>query len=179
MAHSSSLEGMLPGSPRQGVVSRRGGAVSALSDGARSGAKIRRPMLGSVSLLSLSLAYTPAVRLHMSLPSRPALNAQRPPLMIVPKGNSDPNFDPDNVDPDAVRRTVVKTGVVWVVVGGIVALVTSSGKEFSSANAPGLAEASAKKAAAKKASLEAYNARIKDLEARRDSGAPPSRPWDK
>ena len=134
-------------------------------------------MLGFVSLFSLS--YTPAMRLHMSLPSRPALNAQRPPLMIVPKGNSDPNFDPDNVDPDAVRRTVVKTGVVWVVVGGIVALVTSSGKEFSSANAPGLAEASAKKAAAKKASLEAYNARIKDLEARRDSGAPPSRPWDK
>ena len=139
---------------------------------------IRGHML--VSMLALSLhAYTPAMRLHTSLPSRPALNAQRPPLMIVPKGNSDPNFDPDNVDPDAVRRTVVKTGVVWVVVGGIVALVTSSGKEFSSANAPGLAEASAKKAAAKKASLEAYNARIKDLEARRDSGAPPSRPWDK
>ena len=173
MAHSSSLEGML----QARRVAPWWRSFSAL--GRSSGAKIRRKMLGSVSLLSLSLAYTPAMRLHTSLPSRPALNAQRPPLMIVPKGNSDPNFDPDNVDPDAVRRTVVKTGVVWVVVGGIVALVTSSGKEFSSANAPGLAEASAKKAATKKASLEAYNARIKDLEARRDSGAPPSRPWDK
>jgi hypothetical protein len=149
-----------------------------------------RPMLGSVSLLALSLhAYTPATRLHTSLPPachqpahqpahRSALS-QRPPLMIVPKGNSDPNFDPDNVDPDAVRRTVVKTGVVWAVVGSVVALVTSSGKEFNSENAPGYAEASAKKAAAKKASLDAYNARVKELEAKRDSGAPPSKPWEK
>lgn len=137
-------------------------------------------MLGSVSILALSLhAYTPATRLHTSLPSRSALNAERPPLMIVPKGNSDPNFDPDNVDPDAARRTLVKQGVVLGVVGGIVALVTSSGKEFNGANAPGLAEASAKKAAAKKANLDAYNARVKDLAAKRDSGAPPSRPWDK
>ena len=57
-------------------------------------------MLGSVSLLALSLhAYTPGV--HTSLPSRAAVNAQRP-LMIVPKGNSDPNFDPDKVDPMSV-----------------------------------------------------------------------------
>lgn len=137
-------------------------------------------MLGFVSLLALSLhAYTPSTRLHTSLPSRTALNAQRPPLMITPKGNSDPNFDPGSVDPEAVRRTVIKTGVVWVVVGGIVALVTSSGKEFSSANAPGLAEASAKKAAAKKASLDAYNARVKELDAKRDSGEAPPRPWEK
>ena len=54
---------------------------------------------------------------------------------------------------------MVKTGVVWVVVGGVVALVTSSGKEFSSPNAPGLAEASAKKAAAKKVLLDAYGMR--------------------
>ena len=133
-------------------------------------------MLGSVSLLALSLhAYTPGV--HTSLPSRAAVNAQRP-LMIVPKGNSDPNFDPDKVDPDAVRRTVVKTGAVWVVVGGLFALVSSSGKEFNQENAPGYAEASAKKAAAKKASLDAYNARVKELAEKRDSGKAPSKPWE-
>ena len=133
-------------------------------------------MLGSVSLLALSLhAYSAGV--HSSLPSRAAVNAQRP-LMITPKGNSDPNFDPDKVDPDAVRRTVVKTGAVWAVVGGLFALVTSSGKEFNRENAPGYAEASAKKAAAKKASLDAYYARVKELEEKRDSGKAPSKPWE-
>ena len=137
-------------------------------------------MLCSVALLAVSLqAYTPVT----GLPSRTALNTQRlPATMVIPKGNADPNFDPDAVDPDAVRRTVVKTGVVWVVVGGIVALVTGSGKEFNSANAPGYAEATAKKSAAKKASLDAYNARVQALEAKRNSGAGgerPPRPWEK
>ena len=44
--------------------------------------------------------------------------------------------------------------------------VASSGKKFDPSSAPGYAEASAKKAADKQASLDAYNARVADLKAK-------------
>ena len=95
-----------------------------------------------LALLGLcSAAFTPS-----ALPAMPpsstttacvAQQQRRQAVMITPKGNSDPNFDPDAVDPEAVRRTVIKTGAVWAVVGSVAALVASSGKEFNKDNAPG------------------------------------------
>ena len=100
-------------------------------------------------------------------------------MMVRQSGNADPNFDADNVDPEALRRTVIRTGAVWAVVGSVAALVASSGRKFDQASAPGYAEAAAKKAASKKASLDAYNARVAELKASRDSGTAPPRPWEK
>ena len=59
------------------------------------------------------------------------------------------------------------------------AQVASSGKEFDRTNAPGYAEVAEKKAAQKKASLEAYNARVAELAANRDSGVAPPKPWER
>ena len=88
-------------------ISTRGRKIQGAFDArARSEAKLDPPFVGmlgpvSISALSLHAVYTPATRLHISLPPRSTLIAQRPPLMIVPKGNSDPNFDLGiNVNPD-------------------------------------------------------------------------------
>lgn len=185
-----------------------------------------------LALLGLcSAAFTPS-----ALPAMPpsstttacvAQQQRRQAVMITPKGNSDPNFDPDAVDPEAVRRTVIKTGAVWAVVGSVAALVASSGKEFNKDNAPGptpachtsiqgqrpasvvfklvlsahsprhgasvafeagphltiatgrYAEVAERKAAQKKASLDAYKARVDELKAQKAAGvnvAPP-KPW--
>lgn len=77
--------------------------------------------------------YAPfTTHLATSSSARTAVHRQPAPLMIKPSGNSDPNFDPDNVDPDAVRRTVVRTGFVWVAVGVIAAAVWSNVDERAS-----------------------------------------------
>jgi len=81
--------------------------------------------------------------------------------MVLPRGNKDPNFDPDNVDPEAFKKTASRTAVVWGALGSIVYLVTSSGKEFNQMNAPGYAE-QAKRTAEGKA---AYLKELKDREA--------------
>lgn len=47
--------------------------------------------------------------------------------------------------------------------------VSSSGKKFDQNAAPGYAEAAAKKAADKKASLDAYNARVAELKAKQEA----------
>ena len=74
-------------------------------------------------------AYTPSLApitgktVCFVSPSRTVVGrGLQPAMMVRPSGNSDPNFDPDNVDPEAVRRTVLKTGVVWATVGAVGAL---------------------------------------------------------
>lgn len=83
--------------------------------------------------------------------------------MIIPKGNSDPNFDPDAVPEEAKRRTLVRSAAVWGVLASIAAVVGSSGKTLSLDNAPGQAEQAAKNAASKKAYLD----EVKALEEKR------------
>lgn len=71
-------------------------------------------------------------------------------------------------------------------IGAVGALVSSSGKTFSPANAPGLAEQTAKKEAEAKESLARKQARIDAVAARaaadkaagRAQSAPP-KPWEK
>uniref|UniRef100_A0A7S2JNC0 Uncharacterized protein n=1 Tax=Haptolina brevifila TaxID=156173 RepID=A0A7S2JNC0_9EUKA len=114
--------------------------------------------------------------------SRPATQHVQ---MIRPSGNSDPNFDPDAVSPEASRRTLIGQGVVLGVVASIGLLVSSSGK-FDNASPPGFADAAAKKEAKSKAYLEELKEREATLAARtaaaRAAGvavtAPP-KPWEK
>ena len=122
-----------------------------------------------------------------SAPTSPRAFTQRPAVtMVLPRGNKDPNFDPDNVDPEAFKKTASRTAVVWGALGSIVYLVTSSGKEFNQMNAPGYSE-QAKRTAEGKA---AYLKELKDREAalaektRADRGAgrkqsAPPKPWEK
>jgi len=104
---------------------------------------------------------------------------------IRPSGNSDPNFDPDAVSPEAARRTLVGQGIVVGVVASIGLLVSSSGK-FDNASPPGFADAAAKKDAKSKAYLDGLKER-EALLAERTAAAKaagvaskaPPKPWEK
>ena len=106
--------------------------------------------------------------------------------MVLPRGNKDPNFDPDNVDPEAFKKTASRTAVVWGALGSIVYLVTSSGKEFNQMNAPGYSEQAKRTAEGKAAYLKELKDREAalaektraDREAGRKQSAPP-KPWEK
>jgi len=122
-----------------------------------------------------------------SAPTLPRASTQRPAVtMVLPRGNKDPNFDPDNVDPEAFKKTASRTAVVWGALGSIVYLVTSSGKEFNQMNAPGYSEQAKRTAEGKAAYLKELKDREAalaektraDREAGRKQSAPP-KPWEK
>ena len=129
------------------------------------------------SFLAASASHNPA-----QIMSRSAVQKVQ---MIKPSGNSDPNFDPDAVSPEAARRTLIGQGVVVGVVSSIGLLVSSSGK-FDNASPPGFAEAAAKKDAKSKAYLDGFKEREAALAARAAAAkaagiaatAPP-KPWEK
>ena len=136
-------------------------------------------------LLTLQLTFAPASFLPASNGATQLTRTASHVQMIKPSGNSDPNFDPDAVSPEAARRTLIGQGVVVGVVGSIGLLLSSSGK-FDKASPPGFAEASARKDAKSKAYLNEFKEREAALAARaaaaKSAGvavtAPP-KPWEK
>ena len=71
-----------------------------------------------------------------SAPTLPRAFTQRPAVtMVLPRGNKDPNFDPDNVDPEAFKKTASRTAVLyvyWTKTGGYLgATVSVSARSLS------------------------------------------------
>lgn len=132
--------------------------------------------------LGLASAFSLPRASHSSVGTRRHLS----PVMIRPTGNSDPNFDESAISDEAKRRTITRTAIVWGVVGSIGAAASMGGKSIGLANAPGVAEAQAKKAAEKAAYLASLKERegllkekaAADKAAGRSQSAPP-RPWER
>ena len=68
-----------------------------------------------------AFAPTLPTHLHASPSSRTAVHP--PPLMALGQQNSNPDFDQDAVDPEAVRKTITRQGFVLAGIGGLVAVV--------------------------------------------------------
>ena len=119
--------------------------------GTQSSGNLRSMRLFIFVLAAAALAPVAAALVAPVASCRISSSTNRRSVMIIPPGNSDPNFDPDSVPEDAKRRTLVRSAIVWAVFGSAGALVASSGRTLSLDNAPGAAEQGAKKAASKKA----------------------------